>query len=189
MSTCCQELPEIFRWNDVVKSGIFAFAFNALLLTVLYNNLGLVYVLTNFVLVSTVITIVYLAVLKFILKAEEPKEDTQYVYVSEETVQGLIITFVNWYNCVQNYFKQAHQSILTQVKLIGGLYLLAKLVSCFSIISLTWLVVNGLLAFGFVSFKLGMDVCGLSKGLLDKALAASESVLNKIPKYTPPKSN
>ncbi|KAL4460698.1 hypothetical protein ABPG72_006013 [Tetrahymena utriculariae] len=189
MSTCCQELPDIFRWKDVVKSGIFTFAFNALLLTVLYNNLGLFYVLTNFVLVSTVITIVYLAVLKFIFKAEDPKEDTQYVYVSEETVQGLIITFVNWNNCIQGYFKNAHKSILTQVKLIGGLYLLAKFVSCFSVISLTWLVVNGLLAFGFVSFKLGMDICGLSKGLLDKALVAAESVLNKIPQYTPPKSN
>jgi len=64
-------LPEILKWTDVVKSGVVAGAANILLLTILIADMGLIYVFSNFALVSAVVTIVYLAVMKFIQPAME----------------------------------------------------------------------------------------------------------------------
>jgi len=65
------DLPEILKWTDVVKTGVVAAAANILLMTILFADLGLIYVFSNFALVSAVITIVYLTVMKFVQPSTE----------------------------------------------------------------------------------------------------------------------
>lgn len=76
-------LPEILKWTDVVKSGVVAGAANILLLTILIADMGLIYVFSNFALVSAVVTIVYLAVMKFIQPAMEYLNYSYFFHNSE----------------------------------------------------------------------------------------------------------
>jgi len=184
------ELPEIFKWRNPIESGLALLSINLIYISCIAQNLGLVYVLTNYLFWFAVSAAIYIKIKSIIsggASASSAKEE-DYVFVSQETCQRIVLLINDISTSIAQQIKRASDltQITSLIKFLVGLYILSVVGSLFSILTLIWLTLTGLFIVSFINYN--QQAKQIVTPLINTATTLvkqySALIYEKIPRYS-----
>ncbi|KRX06842.1 hypothetical protein PPERSA_11487 [Pseudocohnilembus persalinus] len=177
-------LPSCFSWKNNIQTYMIVGSFNAFFLAYVISGQNLLQLLSSLAYYAVIISVIYGLVLKYAYGQNLNEESSQNKeFVSQASIQQLVLKVISVVNELKNFFQQCSQSIAKLVQFIVICYIVEILGSLFTLGTWTWILINFLYICTFLKEVKKIQVSDYIDIVLQAPQELVSFVADNIPKY------